>query len=111
MELTDRQPRRGIVVLLACVLHPGWWFARLIDRAWLRGLGRISYGLYLWHIPIYVAVGWVAGLPIAILVAVLSYRFVEQPFLTRRHRTREPKDAAPVPVEPLPAPAVQASSA
>jgi len=99
------------VVLLACVLHPGWWFARLIDRAWLRGLGRISYGLYLWHIPVYVALGWVVGLPIAILVAVLSYRFVEQPFLTRRHRTREPRDAAPVPVEPLPAPAVQASSA
>jgi len=101
------------VVLLACVLHPGWWFARLIDRAWLRGLGRISYGLYLWHIPIYVAVGWVAGLPIAILVAVLSYRFVEQPFLRRRHRPRGRKDVTtePAPVEPLATPAVQASSA
>jgi peptidoglycan/LPS O-acetylase OafA/YrhL len=99
------------VVLLACVLHPGWWFARMIDRAWLRWLGRISYGLYLWHIPIYVAVGWVAGLPLAILVAVLSYRFVELPFLRRRHRRREREYVGPAPVEPLASPAVQASSA
>ena len=99
------------IVLLACVLHPEWWFARLIDRAWLRGLGRISYGLYLWHLPIYVAVGWIAGLPLAILVAVLSYRFVEQPFLRRRHRSRDPKDVGPAPVEPLASPAVQVSSA
>jgi len=98
------------IVLLACVLHPGWWFARLIDRAWLRGLGRISYGLYLWHIPIYLAVGWIAGLPLAILVAMVSYRFVERPFLRRRHRVRDPKDASPAPAEQLAA-AVQASSA
>jgi peptidoglycan/LPS O-acetylase OafA/YrhL len=96
------------VVLLACVLHPEWWFARLIDRGWLRGLGRISYGLYLWHIPIYVAVGWVAGLPLAILVAMLSYRFVEQPFLRRRYRARDREEVtpAPAPIEPLATPAV-----
>ncbi|MGH3076809.1 MAG: acyltransferase family protein [Gaiellaceae bacterium] len=101
------------VVLLACVLHPDWWFARLVDRAWLRGLGKISYGLYLWHVPIYVAVGWMAGLPLAIFVAVLSYRYVEQPFLRRRHPspvTRRDRPAS-APAEPIAAPAVQPSSA
>jgi peptidoglycan/LPS O-acetylase OafA/YrhL len=74
------------VALLTCALEPGWWFTRLIDRGWLRGLGRISYGLYLWHLPIYFAVGWKIGLPLAVLVALVSYRFVEQPFLRMRHR-------------------------
>jgi peptidoglycan/LPS O-acetylase OafA/YrhL len=85
------------VVLLACVLEPGWWFTRLVDRSWLRGLGRISYGLYLWHLPIYVAVGWKLGLPLAVVVALLSYRFVERPFLRLRHRERPPGAQAPAP--------------
>jgi len=83
------------VVLLACVLEQGWWFTRLIDRAWLRGLGRISYGLYLWHLPIYVAVGWKLGLPLALLAALLSYRFVERPFLRLRHGRREAAQPRP----------------
>jgi peptidoglycan/LPS O-acetylase OafA/YrhL len=74
-------------IVLACVLHPQWWFVRLIDRAWLRGLGRISYGLYLWHWPLYYAFGWKLGLPLAIVVAIASYRFVERPFLRRRYQT------------------------
>jgi len=59
-------------------------------------LGRISYGVYLWHFPIYKVLfdlrkqyGWSArwplylfvGGPIAIGVAVVSYRFLEIPFL------------------------------
>ena len=83
------------VVLLACVLHPGWWFARLIDRAWLRGLGKISYALYLWHWPLYYAFGWVLGLPLAIVVACLSYGLVELPFLRRRYRPQDQAATAP----------------
>ncbi len=83
------------VVLLACVLHPTWWFARLIDRAWLRGFGKISYGLYLWHWPLYYALGWKLGLPLAILVAAASYRYVEQPFLRRRYPSKDQTATAP----------------
>jgi peptidoglycan/LPS O-acetylase OafA/YrhL len=86
------------VVLLACVLEHGWWFTRLVDHGWLRGLGKISYGLYLWHLPIYVAVGWELGLPLTVLVALASYRFVEQPFLRRRHRATPRETHTPVTV-------------
>ena len=58
-------------------------------RPVLRWFGKISYGLYLWHWPLIVAVGWKLGVPLAVVVAALSYRFVEQPFLRRRKRTAD----------------------
>ena len=83
------------VVVLAAVLDPGWWFTRLIDVRWLRGLGRISYGLYLWHWPLFFAFGWMLGIPLALGAALVSYRFVEQPFLRRRHANRHPHADGP----------------
>lgn len=61
----------------------------------LRFLGRISYGLYLWHFPIYQWSGPVVGLPLSIIVACLSYRYVETPFLRRKHRPRAHVRSAP----------------
>ena len=80
------------IVLLACVLEPNWLFARAMTWRPLRGLGRVSYGLYLWHVPIFLLVGWELGIPLAIVVALASYRFVEQPFLRLK---RLPVLAAP----------------
>ena len=72
-----------------------------LDRSW-RALtnrvtvyvGKLSYSLYLWHIPILVAFG--AGsiaadfsiIGLAFGAAALSYRFVEKPFRQRRRRDR-----------------------
>jgi peptidoglycan/LPS O-acetylase OafA/YrhL len=70
----------------------------------LTFLGLISYGLYLWHLPVYKLLYLQApGLPwwfvatvaigLSILLAVASYYLVERPFLG--HRRATPADASP----------------
>lgn len=68
--------------------------------AWapLRGMGRISYGVYLWHYPLtYLAVGAVyptrgiMAAVFAVAIAMLSWQLVERPILSRAHvRTTRP---------------------
>jgi DNA-binding CsgD family transcriptional regulator len=77
-------------------------------------VGRISYGLYLWHFPIYLALrdelarGWLTaavGLPLTFLFAAASFKFVEQPFL--RYKTRFERRGRSVPeaaAQPAPLP-------
>jgi peptidoglycan/LPS O-acetylase OafA/YrhL len=82
----------ALVILGAAV--PGTVLARALSGALLRGLGRISYGLYLFHWPILllVAPGRIPGPGVLRLVvaaalttglAFLSYRFVEHPIRRR----------------------------
>ena len=70
-------------------------FAKALSMAPLRFIGRISYGLYLWHWPIFVYCNEtrtglsgasldVVRVVLAFAVATLSFFFVEQPI--RRHR-------------------------
>jgi peptidoglycan/LPS O-acetylase OafA/YrhL len=95
---------------------PGSWLGRALDVAPLRWIGERSYGLYLWHWPVFVlvvaalphwprlgAAGWALGgiaLAITGAAAALSYRFVERPIRKRGFRatfaavfTRWPADA------------------
>jgi peptidoglycan/LPS O-acetylase OafA/YrhL len=66
-------------------------------------LGRISYALYLYHLPIFIAFGVydhehengfattemkVVAIALSVLAAALSFRFLEQPFLRRDGRPR-----------------------
>jgi peptidoglycan/LPS O-acetylase OafA/YrhL len=84
-------------VSLAAVLVPGSALAAVLASVPLVLLGRVSYGLYLWHFPIFLYVGehartWPAGARVAfawalaIAVTVFSYRVVEQPALRLRGR-------------------------
>ncbi|HEX6699482.1 MAG TPA: hypothetical protein VF101_02015 [Gaiellaceae bacterium] len=65
----------------------------------LVAVGRISYGLYLWHMLALWTVGsgheWL-GVALAFALAILSFRYVEQP-IVRRKRSR------PAPTLPVPA--------
>ena len=94
--------------LLLLALHPGPWRTAL-TLAPLRWLGRISYGFYVLHIlleplfdrigeaiahaphgPTYLLVRVLVAFPISTAAAWLSFRFMEQPLLRLRNRSRLP---------------------
>src|SRR5690554_2334493 len=90
----------GLVILGGIV--PGSYLGRSLDLQPLRWIGERSYGLYLWHWPVFVLVvgvmpetprvgasGWMLGAiaaVITVVAAALSYRFVEQPIRRRGFR-------------------------
>jgi peptidoglycan/LPS O-acetylase OafA/YrhL len=86
----------GAVVIVAVVEGKSMLAPAL---AWLplRSIGRVSYGLYLWHLPVFVAVhekagNWPAAVQLSVALALttictlVSWRFVETPFLRRKAR-------------------------
>jgi peptidoglycan/LPS O-acetylase OafA/YrhL len=95
------------VLATAVLLHLGaggrTWVGAILSWRPLVFVGLISYSLYLWHWPLLVMVSYRQGmapldslqalvlLGVSLLLAVGSYRFVEQPF--RRWRKRG--EAAP----------------
>lgn len=85
-------PVLGAAILLLC--GEGTRTARLLQVPALRGIGLISYSLYLWHWPLlvfarYLNLGplsaWQGGAVVVLsfVMAYLSLRFVETPFRNR----------------------------
>ena len=60
--------------------------ARALSARPLVAFGAISYALYLWH-PLTLNYFGPAGMPIAILLAAVSYVVVEEPFMRRRRQS------------------------
>ena len=76
------------------VIHPERWWTRWLEYAPLRWIGRLSYSIYIWQmlflVPNVRRLGWLQGFPQALifilLIAALSYYFVEKPMLRIGHR-------------------------
>ena len=118
----------AVMVWSACSLPLA---VRLLSSPVAVWVGRRSYGLYLWHVPVYFAVGHAGHAtlfqesnpgrpwPLAVVVgssvvatvvlAALSYRYVEQPFLRRKDRGPAASPTAAVPTA-LGAPAPDAGA-
>lgn len=85
-------------LILELRVAPVGVFARVLSWAPLVWLGRRSYGLYLWHVPIFGLVVWPARTRyhvvgefatrvfLSLIATALSYRCIEEPFLRMKGR-------------------------
>ena len=97
-ELNEFLYRGGFLVLslltaslVLVAAHPGLKFGAILGNPVLKWFGDRSYGIYLWHWPIFVLmrsgidiqwaepIAFAAKIAIVRVVADLSYRFVEMP--------------------------------
>lgn len=81
-------------VAVCCAARPGSWVGRALDAQPLAWVGRRSYGIYLWHWPVFVVTrplidvqgpAWLvdcARTGLAVALAAVSYRYLETPVRT-----------------------------
>ena len=99
----------SVILMLACI-QPGGSFGPLLDLQPLKWIGERSYGIYLWHWPVFLFTRPgidldLAPLPalavrvvITVMLAALSFQFIEAPILRRavRGRSLQPRYAVGV---------------
>jgi peptidoglycan/LPS O-acetylase OafA/YrhL len=84
----------SVALIIACIM-PGWT-GRLLDLQPLKWIGERSYGIYLWHWPVFMLTrpgvdldlrhdqALMLRIVLTFALAAASYRFVEAPILGRR---------------------------
>jgi peptidoglycan/LPS O-acetylase OafA/YrhL len=92
--------------LLHLVVSPNGRMARLLSWKPLVQLGVVSYGVYLWHNPVFHLVqtgsdGWLnlpmqfTRLAITAILVIVSYRYIERPMLRKKARLSRRMDPVP----------------
>jgi peptidoglycan/LPS O-acetylase OafA/YrhL len=86
-------------VVAGTVLRPGSFVGRILENSAMRWVGRLSYSLYLWQ-QLFLVTGGRGPLSILerfpwnfislLIVAALSYQFIERPMIRMGHRLAAP---------------------
>jgi peptidoglycan/LPS O-acetylase OafA/YrhL len=89
----------SVALVAALVARPDNLLSRIYGCRPLEWIGKRSYGLYLWHFTVFAVVAtislpqrhihftrFVVEFAATFVIATLSYRFIEQPFLNRKAR-------------------------
>jgi peptidoglycan/LPS O-acetylase OafA/YrhL len=83
----------AVLLILAACYAPNSPVGKMLELRPMVAVGKISYGLYLWHYPVLMALYlhrlpwlWVTGLgiPASFMCAAFSYWFIERPALRWR---------------------------
>lgn len=94
----------SVVVVVGVVLAPAGAAARVLSWQPLVALGRISYGLYIWHLPVFklwpprllpssTVLADIVLVTISVGIAVVSYVAIERPALRLKARLRPRPDS------------------
>jgi peptidoglycan/LPS O-acetylase OafA/YrhL len=87
------------ILIAVCFFGPDSILGRFLTLPALVAIGKISYGLYLWHYPIFLIMflkrlPWhvtaAIGIPLSFVTAALSYSLIEKPLLRGRYSRRLP---------------------
>ena len=87
----------AVAIMLLAIVDAGWLSKYILTFRPLRAVGRVSYGLYLWHFFVFTIVAQKMGayssaeriataLGITAAATLFSWFVVEQRFLRRKHR-------------------------
>jgi peptidoglycan/LPS O-acetylase OafA/YrhL len=86
----------AVAIVLLAAIDTDWSFGRVLRWAPLRGVGRVSYGLYLWHVLAFGIAGLMrtspatlrmaTGLALMVAMTATSWYVVELPFLRWKDR-------------------------
>lgn len=86
----------ALILIYGTLKSPYGFTARLLSRTWLVSVGKVSYALYLWHLPIFrwfglhspfpPPVSFVLKFVVTFLVAYASWKLVEKYALAQGRR-------------------------
>jgi len=94
----------AVAIMTCAIVEADWLSRRVLTFRALRAVGRVSYGLYLWHFFVFTIVAEKMGafsaltriataVGITTAATLFSWFVIEQRFLRRKYRTSDPEPA------------------